>query len=465
VVESAVEDIMRGGKSLLVLLVVALGLGAYIYFVESKRDVDDTAKKDKVFAVQAGSIDEITIHSASGQETTLKKTGDDWAVTAPVQAPADQSAVSSIASTIETLDVQNALEDNPPSVAQYGLDPVRFSVTFKTRGDSTPHRLDVGNKTPTGSDLYARVGGQPRLFLISGYLEDTLNRTTFDLRDKTALKFDRDQVTTITLEHAGSPAVTLTKSGADWRLSAPIQTAADLDSVNTLLSRLSGEQMKSIVAGDSGEPSAAELRKYGLDKPQATVTLGAGSTRASLALGAKTDAGTLYARDLSRPLVFTVDSTLATDLDKKPQDLRVKDIFAFRSYSALGIDVTRAGTTYSFAKSTGKPAEGQTTATDVWKETKPEAKDVNTTGFTDFLNSISSLRASSFVDQPLAKGEDVVIAARSGDAAKPVTERVTLRKSGDTVQAIVDGQSGAAVVSTADFDKAMTQFKELTGTK
>ena len=47
----------------------------------------------------------------------------------------------------------------------------------------------MGNKTPTGSDLYAQVEGQPKLFLISGYLEDTFNRTTFDLRDKTALKF------------------------------------------------------------------------------------------------------------------------------------------------------------------------------------------------------------------------------------------------------------------------------------
>ena len=29
---------MRGGRSFLILLVVALGLGGYIYFVESKRD-------------------------------------------------------------------------------------------------------------------------------------------------------------------------------------------------------------------------------------------------------------------------------------------------------------------------------------------------------------------------------------------------------------------------------------------
>ena len=43
---------MRGGNSFLVLLAVAVGLGAYIYFVESKRTGSDEKKKDKVFTVE-----------------------------------------------------------------------------------------------------------------------------------------------------------------------------------------------------------------------------------------------------------------------------------------------------------------------------------------------------------------------------------------------------------------------------
>ena len=41
---------MRGGWSTLALVAAALGLGAYIYFVESKRP--DTEAKEKVFAVE-----------------------------------------------------------------------------------------------------------------------------------------------------------------------------------------------------------------------------------------------------------------------------------------------------------------------------------------------------------------------------------------------------------------------------
>ncbi len=43
--------------------------------------------------------------------------------------------------------------------------------------------------------------------------------------------------------------------------------------------------MKAIVAADG----TTDLKKYGLDKPQALATLGAGSTRATLAIGGKKD--------------------------------------------------------------------------------------------------------------------------------------------------------------------------------
>ena len=62
--------------------------------------------------------------------------------------------------------------------------------------------------------------------------------------------------------------------------------------------------MKSIVPG---EPTPADLKKYGFDKPEATVTLNAGSTRATLLLGAKAEEGTIYARDVSKPVVMTVE--------------------------------------------------------------------------------------------------------------------------------------------------------------
>lgn len=454
---------MRGGRSLLILLVLALGLGGYIYFVESKRDLTDAeTKKAKVFSIETGKIDELQVTSASGEVTALKKSGDTWQIVKPVAATADSGAVSSLVSTIETLEQQRSLDDAPSNVAQFGLDPVRFSVAYKIPGDANWHTLNLGNKTPTGSDLYARVDGQPKLFLVSAYIEDSINRSTFDLRDKTVLAFDRDKVDAVTLQAASGPALTLTKKGPDWRMSTPIDAKADFSPVDGMIGRVSQVQMKSLINGDGVEPTPAQLKTYGLDTPQLTVTLVAGSAKSTLVIGGKKDDTSLYARDVSRPLVFTVENALLSDLQKKPDDLRVRDVFEFKPFSATAIDITHGAVTASFEKSkSGTDAN----ASEVWKQTKPTAKDANLTAMTDLLNTLSALRADSFTEKPFASGDDLVVAAKTGEGTTATTESVTLRKSGTVVHAIRSGERGAAVVPTADFDKALTQLKALLDAK
>ena len=51
------------------------------------------------------------------------------------------------------------------------------------------------------------------------------------------------------------------------------------------------------------------LKKYGLDKPTATVTLSLASAKASLLLGGKSADGAVYAKDASKTVVMTIDGT------------------------------------------------------------------------------------------------------------------------------------------------------------
>jgi hypothetical protein len=459
---------MARGRSLLILVVIALGLGAYLYFVEMKRDTSaPEEKKTRAFTVESGKIVEVEVHNSTGNVTTIRKANDAWSVVAPVASAADMQAVGSLVGTLETLDIQKVIDENPSSVAPYGLEPPRYSLTFKIDGDPAPHKLNIGAKTPTGADMYARIDGQPKLFTITAFTDDMLNKSPFDLRDKTVMKFEREGLDAITVEATGAPTVTLAKKGDDWRITAPIDARADVNPVEMLINRAAQVQAKSVESGEAPNappPTPADLKKFGLDKPQLVATFGAGSTRATLALGGKKDDATIYARDMSRPVIFSVEKSLLDDLKKKADDLRLKDVFAFRSFTVSGLDITYAGTTYTLGKA--KPAgTDNASATEVWKLLKPAEKDVNQTGATDLLNTLSSLRAETFADKALASGEDLVVVARYGDAKTPSEERVTLRKSGTTVHAIRAGESSAAVLPVADFDKAVAQLKELTGTK
>jgi hypothetical protein len=146
---------MRGVRSFLVLLVALLGLGAYLYFVESKRDPDgDEVKKARVFTVEAEAIQEVTVTSDAGETTTMKKGADGWRIVAPVEAQADGAEISGITSTLSNLEQQRLIDENPADLQAFGLADPRIEVAFKTDGDE--QTLLIGSKTPVGSDVYAK---------------------------------------------------------------------------------------------------------------------------------------------------------------------------------------------------------------------------------------------------------------------------------------------------------------------
>src|SRR6187397_2659777 len=104
---------MRRGRSFLILLALALGLGAYLYFVESKRDPGESEKRAKVFTVETAQIAELEVHASSGAVTTLKKTGEHWEIVAPAQSSADEATVTSLVDALAGLEVVKVLDENP----------------------------------------------------------------------------------------------------------------------------------------------------------------------------------------------------------------------------------------------------------------------------------------------------------------------------------------------------------------
>ena len=105
---------MRGLRSFGGLLVVLLALGAYLYFVESKRPAGgDVEKKDKAFAVESDKVEEFTIKSESSEHTTVRKNGADWQIVQPAAAKPDSAEVSGVTSNLASLEIQRVIDENP----------------------------------------------------------------------------------------------------------------------------------------------------------------------------------------------------------------------------------------------------------------------------------------------------------------------------------------------------------------
>jgi len=448
---------MRGLKTTIALVVVLGGLFAYIYFVTWKQPEGGDAaasKLEKAFTdLQSDKINEIHVHSESGDSTVLRKDKDGWKIAEPVAAAAQESEASGIANALSQLEVARVIDENPVSLVDYGLGAPRIEIQFKAEGDKDFRALFIGQKTPTGANLFAKKDDGKRVFTIAAFQEQTFNRSTFDLRDKTAIKFDRDKVDHIdaTADHR---TVELAKAGGDWTMLKPIQAPSDSAAAEGLVSKIQAVQMKSIVTENV---APAELKQYGLDTPTASVTLSLGSAKASLVLGGKAGDGSVYAKDTSKPLVMTIDPALVDDLKKGADEYRRKDLFAFRAYDATHIELTRGKDTVAFDKTKGAKPEDE----DTWRRVGAKA-DADKEKMSVFLAKLESLRAMSFVESTAKTGLDapaLTVYAKFDDGKKE--ERVTFGKSGSDVYASRPGEPGAAKVNPAEYDEVIKKLDEL----
>lgn len=432
---------MRGLTSTIILVVVLAGLGGYIYFVESERPASGVEEKDKVFTVEADAIESLTVTSA-GETTTLQKADGTWKITAPVEIDADANEVSGLTNAIAGLEVNRVVSENVTNLADYGLADPRIKVAFKASGGAAGE-LHIGDKTPTASDMYAVKPGENRVFLVPAFQETALAKNTFALRDKRILHFERDKVDTVEINVPGSPAVQVVRDGTEWTVKAPIQARGDYSAVEALLTRLSTAPMTEII-----DPNSPQT--FGLESPTAVITVGAGSNRAALELGAESD-GKLYARDRARQLIFAVDPSLGADVKKTVDDVRDKDLFEFRSFSAQRLRLTRGNETFEFQKVAGS---GETP--DKWQRVVDgKATAVDLAKMEDFLTKLAALRAQSFNPTTNAAGlaDAALVAEATYDSDK--TERVRFIRSDDQVFGVREGEPGVGVVDADSFAETM----------
>ncbi len=434
---------MRGLKSFGGLVVILIALGAYLYFVDSKHTPgDDLPKKDKVFTIEADKIDEISIKSESGDKTTLRKTGTAWDIVQPALGRPDESEISGLTSSLASLEMQRVIDENATDLKEYGLAEPRVEVAFKSGGQE--RKLQIGMKSPTGTDLYARLADQPKVFLIASFLDTTFNRTTFDLRDKTVLKIDREKVDALEVATAGR-TMKFERANGEWRMAQPVATVADSTAVDGLVGQLNGAKMKSMASGDS-----TDLEPFGLAKPAATVRVGTGSSQATLLVGGPAAEGTVYAKDLSRPAVFTIESSLLDELKKEAGEFRLKDLFAARVFNATRIEVTRNGQTVAFEKAKVKAADGKDE--EKWRKALPTPADADGPAVEALISAATAARATTFVDSTAKTGLDkpeLTIAVKSDEGKE---DRVTFGRSGADGYAARADMPGAAKIETATID-------------
>jgi hypothetical protein len=380
-----------------VVLLVLVGLFAYIWFVDRNKAPAGEVKKETILTVDKAKAKEISIE-ATGQDTIrLVKDGASWKVTSPFEAPADNSAVESMLTSLEKLEADEVVVETTDDVAQYGLKTPKRTVSVVVEGEAQPRVVEFGDQSPGGAAVYARTPSSPRVFTVATWVEGSFDKKPFDLRDRDLLHVKRDDVRTLEVTGPeGDYALTRTDAG-EWSFTKPLTTRAGRWAVDGLLGTLENLRMDQVA-----EEQAKDLGRYGLGRPSRTVhlVLKDGTSR-TLEIGdatGKKDEGKYDAREKGSPLVAVIPGAIVKDLEKGMGELRAKRLLEVATYDTQGFDVTSGGKTSTYTKSTAKDKDGLDKTQ--WKRTAPEVADLETSKVEDALFKLGGVEVQEFLDHP-----------------------------------------------------------------
>ncbi|MDR3414838.1 MAG: DUF4340 domain-containing protein [Nevskia sp.] len=114
---------MKRQRLNLILCVVVLGLTAAVYLSQKK----EPPKGAPLTALKEEAVDRITLQHPKSADIVLEKKDGKWALTAPVQTPADPFEVKTLTG-LATLETRSIIEPKEVKLADLGLDPPGFSV-------------------------------------------------------------------------------------------------------------------------------------------------------------------------------------------------------------------------------------------------------------------------------------------------------------------------------------------------
>jgi len=154
-------------NKIVILAVIFLLLGVYVYIFETgsaKVDEVVTDKVEKALDFNVEEVLEVRIKK-EGQIVLLKLLNGQWRIVKPVDAGVVNEKVHDLL-TFFDCGIVRVIEANGSNFKLYGLENSRYEFGVKTRGDNTFQTLLIGEDAPGNLSCYARVKGQEKVVLL-----------------------------------------------------------------------------------------------------------------------------------------------------------------------------------------------------------------------------------------------------------------------------------------------------------
>ncbi len=439
---------------LLIAAGILAALGGLVYWSEENPPVSDD-EKTPVVDLETDDIRALTVERP-GHDTirVVRGEDDEWKFAPPLTMPVNESSINLLLNNLTPMNSDRVVEEEVADWRPYGVEgdawSLRVEVTAKKEDEEEKtYRVIFGDDTPTGSGVFARLDGDPRLFTVFNYIKSGFEKEIFDLREKKLLKIDQDKISRVTVD-IGRRSIEFGKSGdADWQILEPKPLRADNFSVGDLARSAYNAEMVAVL--EAGEPTG----KYSFRRPFATVEVvdEAGAHTLTIAKDAEDK---YYAKSSDLEGVYEVSSTLPEALDKPLEDFRNKKLFDFGFVDPELVQVRDGDRHLTIAKQEDK-----------WILTSDEDRELDSEKVQTLLDALRGLSVKEFTSDELSDqakfGLDApTIEAEVVQSSDGGTEQVMITDpSADQVYGAIPGQDSTYELEKGDIEELRTSISDL----
>jgi hypothetical protein len=174
---------MKFPKTTLILILLALGLGGFVYFHEIKgknQQAEIKIQNQKIFAFTADDVQSLTIKI---KETTLqlerRNTSEkpQWEIKSPISALANDAIVSYLMDLLVKGKSERTVLISSAELSEFGLDKPVATIDIKLKNQES-HQLILGKGNFNNQFLYAQADSNKNmnLLLVSKDFVNAVNR-------------------------------------------------------------------------------------------------------------------------------------------------------------------------------------------------------------------------------------------------------------------------------------------------
>ncbi len=311
-------------RTTLILLILAVGLGVWIKYFESKKPNTVEAQREagNVVNFDRQKLTGVTIQNGDDRIELQRQDGK-WRLTAPVKDQADAAIVDNLISDIEfwhkeAMIPAREVTADKGRLNEYGLLQPKLRLhLIEPKG---PPEILFGKDAALKGKMYVRMADSKDVFITAQTVRDDISKKPDDFRDRKLTDITTAQVVRAVLK---SPAgeIELVKKNEHWEIAKPLQARGDDQKINDLLAQITNARIQEFVADDKGD-----LHAYGLSEPRGSITIyGADEKEGrTLQIGSVAEKikDAVYLRSLPRHGVYALTKKTEEILNVRPDDLR-----------------------------------------------------------------------------------------------------------------------------------------------